>query len=239
MRTAPPRLAVGIFAASVAIVATAVLVHAQPAAQPKPSASNAAPAKPAPAKPAPQLTEQQQRDAIWNSPEMLRARAWVTDYCTNSKNMSPEEAKEYMTELENLTPKQMKLWLLQYEHQQDLYVQKESAQQVAYRAAMAHATAAMPSAQQQQMWEMAHRAGLAQALAADRATQQAYGAIESEESQAAGEEQGQLNAEQAAARQMQMNKQAELNNPYPIYGYGGGYGGPWGYGGGEYHFHFH
>lgn len=243
MSFVPPRPLFGIVAALISVVAVGVMVNAQPATQPKPAASNPAPQKPAagapaPAKPAP-LTEEQQREALWNSPEMLRARAWVTDYCTNSKKMSPEEAKEYMTELEHLSSKQMKLWLLQYEHQQELYVQKESAQQVAHRAAMAHAQAAMPSAQAQQMWEMQHRAGLAQAMAADRATQQAYGAIESEETQAAGEEQSQLNAQEAASRQMQMNKQAELNNPYPIYGYGGGYGGPWGYGGGNYHFHFH
>ncbi|MEX2170311.1 MAG: hypothetical protein WD851_13440 [Pirellulales bacterium] len=233
MRFVPPRPAFGVFAALIAIVAIGVMVNAQPAGQPKPAATPPAPA----AKPAP-LTQKQERDAIWNSPEMLRARAWVSDYCTNSKKMSPEEANAYMTELENLTPKQMKLWLLQYEHQQELYVQKESAQQVAHRAAMAHASGAAPSAQQQQQWEMAHRAGLAQAMAANRATQQSYNAIESEESAAAGEEQSQLNAEQAAARQMQMNKQAELNNPYPIYGYGG-YGGSWGYGAGDLHFHFH
>jgi hypothetical protein len=236
MKLELPRLAFGIFVASIAIVAAGVMVHAQPAA-------NAPPAKPAaadqkPATPEKPQTEKEQRDAIWNSPEMLRARAWVADYCTNSKNMSPEEGKEYMKELENLSAKQMKLWLLQYEHQQELYVQKESAQQVAHRAAMAHASAAHPSAQDLQMFDMQRRAQLAQAMAVDRATQQSYNAIETEESQAAGQEQAQLNAQQAASRQMQMNKQAELNSPYPIYGYGG-YGGPWGYGGGDYHFHFH
>lgn len=245
MQFAKPGLTIGIMTASMALAVTGVVVHGQQATTPKPGVTTTKPAAAAnapTAKPASQTVEQQ-RDEIWNSPEMLRARAWVTDYCKNSKKMSPEEAKEYMTELENLSPKQMKLWLLQYEHQQDLYLQKESAHQVAHRAAMAHASAAMPSAtppspQEMQMWQMQHKASLAQAMAADRATQKAYGAIENEETQAANEEQGQINAQEAMSRQMQESKQADLNNPYPIYG---GYGGYWGgYGGyGGVHFHFH
>jgi hypothetical protein len=236
MKVMHPILAVSIATASLGLITAGVVVHGQHATTTKPT-TTAAPATAA----APQAVEQQ-RDAIWNSPEMLRARAWVTDYCTNSKKMSPAEAKEYMTELENLSPKQMKLWLLQYEHQQELYVQKESAQQVAHRAAMAHASAAhssvtAPDPEAMRMWQMQHQASLNQAMAADRATQQSYNAIEKEETQAANEEQGQLNAEQQFSRQMQEDKQADLNNPYPIYG-GWGYGGYGGYGGGV-HFHFH
>lgn len=233
MKIMHPLLAVGIATASLGLITAGVVVHGQQATTTKPATAPAT-------NPAPQTIEQE-RNAIWNSPEMLRARAWVTDYCTNSKKMSPSEAKEYMTELENLSPKQMKLWLLQYEHQQELYVQKESAQQVAHRAAMAHASAVHPSATApdpaaMRMWQMQHQASLNQAMAADRATQQAYGAIEKEETQAANQEQSQLNAEQQFSREMQESKQADLNNPYPIYG---GYGGYWGGYGGGVHFHFH
>ena len=50
-----------------------------------------------------------EREQIWNSPDMLRARAWLKDYCSKSAKVTPELAKEYETELANMTPKQMKI----------------------------------------------------------------------------------------------------------------------------------
>src|SRR5688500_4065157 len=64
---------------------------------------------------APQTTQgdaNAQREQIWNSPNMLRARAWLQEYCSKSARVTPEEAKQQMAELENMTPAQMKLWLL-------------------------------------------------------------------------------------------------------------------------------
>ena len=149
-----------------------------------------------------------ERAQIWNSPNMLRARAWLQDYCRVSAKVTPEDAKKYMSELENMTPAQMKLWLLKFD-------QEEEAKQ-----------------QQYAMWHQAHSQALSRAMAADRATQQSYAAIDREETEAAGEEQQQLNEQAAAEQNMEESKQLEGTGPYGPYGYPG-------YGGVHYHFHLY
>jgi hypothetical protein len=57
-----------------------------------------------------------ERERIWNSPDMLRARAWLQDYCSKSAKVTPEQGRKYMQELANLTPSQMELWLLKHDH---------------------------------------------------------------------------------------------------------------------------
>jgi len=149
-----------------------------------------------------------EREQIWNSPNMLRARAWLQDYCSKSARVTPEMARQYQTELQNMTPAQLKLWLLKFDHEEE---QRQ---------------------QQYAVFQQAHSRALSQAMAADRATQQSYAAINREQSQAAGEEQQQLNEQQQAEQTEQENKQIESAGPY------GPYGSP-GYGGVHYHFHLY
>lgn len=142
-----------------------------------------------------------ERAQIWNSPNMLRARAWLQDYCSTSAKVTPQDAQKYQTELENMTPVQMKLWLMKFDEEED-------AKQ-----------------QQQALWKHAHSAALSQAMAADRATQKSYSAINSEESQAAGEEEQQLNEETQNEQNLEGDKQIEQ--------------GAYGPGAGGVHYHFH
>jgi hypothetical protein len=140
-----------------------------------------------------------EREQLWNSPEMLRARAWLQDYCSKSAKVTPEMAKHYQYELEHMSVGQLKLWLLKFEHE-------ESQRQ-----------------QQYSLWQQAHSAGLSRAIAANRATQQSYAAINREESEAATQEQGRLNEQQEFAQQESETKQLEAVGPYPYAypGYGG------------------
>jgi hypothetical protein len=80
-----------------------------------------------------------QREQIWDSPRMLRARAWVKEYLDRSTKYTPEEARQYMTELENLTPIQMKLWLLKFDEEQEALDRQQEAFNVARQAALERA----------------------------------------------------------------------------------------------------
>jgi hypothetical protein len=140
-----------------------------------------------------------EREQIWNSPNMLRARAWMQDYFSKSVKVTPEQAKEYLTELQNLTPAQMRLWLLKFDHEEE------------------------QRAQQQQLWQQAHSAALSRAMAVNQATERAYSAINRGENQAADVAQAQINEERQAQQNMAEAKELEPVGPYgPLgYGYGG------------------
>lgn len=127
-----------------------------------------------------------ERDAIWNSASMLRARAWVKEYCDRSAKISKQEEKKYLAELAALSPTQMKLWLLKFddEHQQ--------------------------LKQRQALWQQAHHAALSQAMAADKAAQSSMASISQGESASANLEQQRLKTLQAQANEASQEKRSEL-----------------------------
>ena len=94
-----------------------------------------------------------EREKIWNSSDMLCARAWLKDYCSKSAKVTPEMAKQYETELANMSPNQLRLWLLKFD---------EDEQQ---------------RQQQYAMFQQQNAAGLQQAMATHKQTQQAYSAL--------------------------------------------------------------
>jgi hypothetical protein len=128
---------------------------------------------------------------------MLRARAWLADYCKNSPKVTPELAKHYQTELENMTPSQMKLWLLRFDHAEEQLQQRQA------------------------LWQQAHNLSIQQALAANQATQRAYSEINREESESAGVAQQQLNEQTQFQQNMDTAKQLEAVGPYGFPSYGG------------------
>jgi hypothetical protein len=166
-----------------------------------------------------------QRAEIWNSPTMLRARAWAQEYFKQSARITPEEARDYMAELQRMSPTQMKLWLLKFEHEQEMVHQQQAA------------------------FNQQRQAGVQQAMAMNQSIQQAYGRINQDETEAAQTEEASIQEQQQNAQQNADEKEQNLTDT-PVggawgpYGYGGyGYG-PYGYGGGliapaEYHYHFH
>lgn len=180
---APQRKLVG----GMLIVTAACLASAFVSQAQTPSPSGTAPATTS------QASMDAERAAIWNSPNMLRARAWLQEYCATSAKVKPGEAQQYINELEHMSPVQMKLWLMKFDEEED---QKK---------------------QQNAFWKQAQSTALGQAKSADRATQKSYGAIEKEETGAANQEQGQINEEQANEQQNADNKQL---GPYTPYGQG-------------------
>jgi hypothetical protein len=173
------------------------------------------------------LTAEQEteRAKIWNSPQMLRARAWAQEYCHASAKVSPQEANDYMNALHRMTPTQMKLWLLKFDHEQEMMKQQQAA------------------------FEAHRRAGVEQALSIDRGIQQSYGRINRDENEAAEVQERSLQEQQLNAQENERQNRDELNiddgESAGGYGYGYGYGGygysPLGYGpyGPSYHYHFH
>lgn len=161
--------------------------------------------------PATQAELQAEREQIWDSPDMLRARAWLKDYCSKSAKVTPEMAKQYETELTNMTPNQMRLWLMKFDEQEQ---------------------------QRQQQWSMFEQynsAGLQRAAAYRQQTKQGYAAINQAESAAAQGTQQQLNEQREADQDVQENRQLYNSGPYEYpYSYG-----PWGYGGIHYHYHLY
>jgi hypothetical protein len=162
-----------------------------------------------------------EREKIWNSPSMLRARAWVQEYCQRSAKITPEEAKQYMTELENLSPVQMKLWLLKFQHEEDMI------------------------RQQQADFERSRQSSLGQAGMYRQQVQQAENNINAGETLAAENAEQSLRTQAAEASDRQDQKQQDLaisgartddalGGGYGAWslGYGlGGYGYGYGYGG--------
>lgn len=176
-----------------------------------------------------------ERDAAWNSPDMLRARAWVADHVkTGQENqtMSEVEAAQHMQAMMDMTPQQMKLFAAMHAH-----TTKSNPTTQAHQAHAHAAQSAQQAAAAQQWWmNNVHKAEMQRAMQANNATQQAYNNINEEESAAANQEQAHLRAEQQAATENQQSKMDDLNSPYLDqmnypYLWGGGYGGT--------HYHFH
>ena len=59
-----------------------------------------------------------EREAIWDSKEMVEAREWLVDHMARSARITPSQSKRYMEELERLSAQQLKLWLITFEEQQ-------------------------------------------------------------------------------------------------------------------------
>jgi hypothetical protein len=158
---------------------------------------------------------QAEREEIWNSPDMLRARAWLKDYCSKSAKVTPEMAKQYETELQNMTPNQMRIYLMKFDEQEQVRQQQFA------------------------MFQQQNSAGLREAAALHKQTQQGYAAINQAETSAATQEESNI----VEQRESEQNAQQDSMFGGNLYGYPygyGGYGGPYGNGGAiEYHYHFH
>jgi hypothetical protein len=195
------RIIGGVLLAGTLLFAVVVVGHAQTQ-----SSTGEAVARRSPSSPSNVAAE---REKIWNSASMLRARAWLQDYFSKSAKVTPEEARTYMRELENLTPVQMKLWLIKFDHEEE-----QRQQQYAF-------------------WQQTHAANLAQARAVNQATQRAYADINQEETEAANLAQQQIDAQRQATQEIAADKQLETyGRPFGPYGYPG-------YGGLHYHYHIY
>ena len=64
------------------------------------------------------------RQEIWQSKEMLEARAWLDDHFRRSAQISDAQAKQYMANLQALPPDQMQIWLINFQREHSRQVQE-------------------------------------------------------------------------------------------------------------------
>ena len=73
-----------------------------------------------------------EREKLWNSPEMLEARAHLELTFKRSAKITDEQAAKYMADLKAMSPDQMQIWLLQHQEQR-AQVQREEARSASLR----------------------------------------------------------------------------------------------------------
>jgi hypothetical protein len=156
------------------------------------------------------------REKIWNSPEMLHARAWLESYFRVAKAYPPEKAAAYRKALENMSAPEMELWLMKFEHDRAMARTQEAAFEQQRQAAIARDEGQL--AQQRQALKNVNRDENRAASAAEK--------VITDERQEA-----ERNYRQNAAEQSRLVD--EYNRPYVPYFYGGYYGPA------SVHYHFH
>ena len=122
------------------------LVRAQEAAAPavSPPPSDERYTEEAPSKEAMEA----ERQAIWDSKEMLEAREWLVDHMARSAQITPSQSKRYMEELERLNAQQLKLWLMTFEEQQAERARQSETFEAARRLSVDNAMRENQAAQQ-------------------------------------------------------------------------------------------
>lgn len=157
------------------------------------------------------------REKIWNSSEMLQARAWLESYFAVAKKYTPQQAAAYRDALKNMSAPEMELWLMKFEHDREVSRAQEAAWEAENRVSVARDQRLLD--QERRQLQNANR-GAGQAAAGEER-------VISEERREAERNYSQ----NAAAQNQYINN--EYNRPYvPYYNYG--YRGP-----GAVHYHFH
>ena len=118
-----------------------------------------------------------ERQAIWDSKEMVEAREWLVDHMARSARITPSQSKRYMEELERLSAQQLKLWLITFEEQQ------------------------AERARQRESFERARQQSVDNAMRENRATQQAAENINRTRTEAAKMAQESLHNQQRATEE--------------------------------------
>jgi hypothetical protein len=73
-----------------------------------------------------------EREKIWNSPEMIEARAHVETTLKRSAKITDEQTAKYMADLKAMSADDMQIWLIQHQEQR-ARVQREEAQAAGMR----------------------------------------------------------------------------------------------------------
>ena len=82
----------------------------------------------------PEMKAKQQE--IWQSREMIEARAWLEDHFRRSAQISDAQGKQYLASLESLPPDQMQIWLINFQREHNRQVQEGKSFREANRAKM-------------------------------------------------------------------------------------------------------
>ena len=134
---------------------------------------------------------------------MMKARAWVDDYFSVTKQYSPQQKAEYKKHLASLTAPQMKMWLMRFEHDR------------------------LDAKKREQSSDTARQARIARDKSNIKQYQKSLSDIGKGENIAAADEEKRLKSEQTFARSMYRQKQREATRMLEEYS-SGGFG--WGFG---------
>jgi hypothetical protein len=151
-----------------------------------------------------QTSAASERGKIWNSPEMLRARAWLEEYFRVTRKYTPEQKQEYRQHLQEMTAPQMEMWLMRFQQDRQAAQKDNRAEQQVRGAAVS------------------------QDLGVIQQNRRVLQNINQGENAAAAREQKVINKDQQFARSMYKQKQRE--SAEMMMEYSSGFG--WGFGGG-------
>lgn len=68
-----------------------------------------------------------EREAVWNSPQMRAARAWLEEYFRTSRESPPEVEQAYLARLSQLSAAEMQAWLRQMADRRSLVLRNHQA----------------------------------------------------------------------------------------------------------------
>jgi hypothetical protein len=114
-----------------------------------------------------------EREAVWNSPEMLQARGWLTQYFAASKKHSKKDAQQYLDRLHAATPEQMRSWLADFYARRQRQVVEQQQAGAQRQWAVSNTFATQRAQQQQLAAQQAAAAVQARALQAQLEAQRA------------------------------------------------------------------
>lgn len=84
---------------------------------------------------------ERERRAVWNSPEMLEARAWLEDYFRASRRHDAAAPADYLTRLSRLDADAMRLWLARLERSRRRAAERQLALETERQFQLARAAA--------------------------------------------------------------------------------------------------
>ena len=127
--------------------AAAPVDPALPALSP-PSLAAGPPAAKATTQSASRAEETAREEDVWNSKEMVEARAWLAQRSRVSKRFGPQEAKRYIEWLKEKSPEQQKDWLVWFNARRASLAQSDAVARAARQTAVDHALTRQQETQQ-------------------------------------------------------------------------------------------
>lgn len=89
----------------------------------------------------------EERKAIWNSPEMVEALQYIRQYSLRSRAFTPEQAQRYVSELRQLSPGSMAKWLEKFRAMQERRLKAEEVARAARQTAVEESVRRLQMAQ--------------------------------------------------------------------------------------------
>jgi hypothetical protein len=90
------------------------------------------------------------RAVLWNSPEMVQARDYITEYGRRSRQFTAADASAYLTRLSQFTPDEMRAWLGRFQTRQATQLRNQQVGKAARQTAIENSLGRLQAEQQAQ-----------------------------------------------------------------------------------------